>query len=60
MSNTPATPGPGQNVRAVFNAVLDATKDPDARARLQLLREYYCNPELREWLHDFSWQQTGK
>ncbi len=60
MSNTPATAKPGHDVRAVFNSVLARTSDPDQRARIELLREYYCNPELREWLHDFSWQQTGK
>jgi hypothetical protein len=41
--------------RAIFDAAYAAEPDPDKRARLELLREYFCNPDFRRGLHDFAW-----
>jgi hypothetical protein len=48
--------------RAIFDAARDKAMvegDADGAARAELLREYFCNPDFREKLHDFSWDATN-
>lgn len=39
--------------RAIFDAALEATTDPDERAATELCREYFCNPKFRAALADY-------
>lgn len=48
------------NARAIFDNVAKNTTDKDAKARIEILREYFCNPEFRAWLHGFAWEANKK
>lgn len=45
-----------EQAREQFNAAIDRQTDPDQRARLELAREYFCNPEFRSAIEDHLWQ----
>lgn len=36
-----------EQAREVFNAAIAKETDPDRIAKVELLREYFCNPEFR-------------
>lgn len=42
-------------MREMFNQVIATQTDPDKIAKLELCREYFCNPEFKAWLQDFVW-----
>jgi protoheme ferro-lyase len=44
--------------RAVFNSVIATESNPDRVAKLELLREYFTNPEFRKALEDHVWELT--
>ena len=46
--------------RAIFDAARDATTCPDARARIELCREYFTNPAFRKALVDYTWAATTR
>jgi hypothetical protein len=39
--------------RRVFNAALAGITDPDRRAKIEVAREYFCNPAFRAALKQF-------
>ena len=41
--------------REVFNQMIRNAKDADATAKLELAREYFCNPTFRSALEDHLW-----
>jgi len=45
-----------EQAREHFNDAIARQTDPDRRARLELAREYFCNPEFRRALEDHLWQ----
>lgn len=44
-----------EELRAVFDGAIAASQDPDRNARLELLREYFTNPDFARRLHDVVW-----
>jgi hypothetical protein len=39
--------------RAIFDAAIaSGSQDPDRIANVEMLREYFCNPEFRAWMRD--------
>jgi hypothetical protein len=44
-----------QEARAIFDNARAAEQDPDRRAEIELLREYFCNPQFRRDLADHLW-----
>lgn len=38
--------------REIFNAAISNEKDADRIAKVELLREYFCNPEFRVAMHN--------
>lgn len=47
-----------QEARQTFNAAIKATADPDAVAKLEIVREYFTNAEFRAKLEDFTFERT--
>ena len=45
--------------RAVFNKVIAGESNPDQVAKLELLREYFCNPEFKQALEDETWRRNA-
>jgi uncharacterized membrane-anchored protein YjiN (DUF445 family) len=45
----------GQDARAIFDLAYAAEHDPDRRAEIELMREYFCNPQFRHDLADHLW-----
>lgn len=47
--------------RKIFNAIIAETTDREQRAKVELLREYFCNTEFRAAMLDEVWKMnTGK
>jgi hypothetical protein len=44
--------------RALLDAAVERATDPDKRARLELAREFLCNPEFSKALADYSFART--
>lgn len=47
------------DIRAMFDAAIAATTEPDQRAKRELLREYLTNPTFRRAFEDESYRLTG-
>lgn len=45
--------------REIFNNAIAESNDADQRASLEVVREFFTNPEFREALADYSWQRTA-
>lgn len=43
-------------VREIFNKVIAGQTDPDRVANLEIVREYFTNPDFKRALEDFVWQ----
>lgn len=41
-----------EQVRATFQAAIDATNDPEEIAKLELAREYFTNPDFRKAMEE--------
>lgn len=48
-----------QQVREVFNQVIHTVEDPANRAHLEVMREYFTNPQFRKALEDLVWAITN-
>lgn len=48
-----------QDVRAIFDEIIGSVTDPDRRAKLAILREYFTNPTFRAQLSDFLWNMSA-
>lgn len=51
-----------EQAKRIFNDAIAKQTDADKVARLELVREYFTNPEFRTALHDHVWainQQHG-
>lgn len=46
--------------RAIFDSAIASTTDADAIARLELAREYFCNPDFRCQLAEFLYQTSTR
>jgi hypothetical protein len=44
-------------VRAIFNQVIATESNPDKVARLEIVREYFTNPDFRRKMEDYTWQK---
>ena len=49
-----------KEAREVFDKIVSETKDPDRKATLELLREYYTNHEFKKRFEDFVYQMNQK
>jgi hypothetical protein len=43
-------------VRKIIDAAIEQTADAGQIARLEVAREYFCNPEFRAALEEHVWQ----
>ena len=41
-----------QEFRDIVNGVIANESDPDEVAKLELVREYFSNPDFRQWMSD--------
>lgn len=39
--------------REIFNAAIATVSDPDRIATMELCREYFCNGDFRDGVHDY-------
>lgn len=46
--------------REIFQAAIDKEPNPDKRAELELLREYFMNPAFRQAMTDFIFDVVMK
>ena len=46
--------------RQVFDDALDGETDPDRIARVELLREFFCNAEFRAFILSDSFRRTSE
>lgn len=51
-----ATDADRAEVRRMFTQAMEQSADPDRRAELELLREYFANPDFRARLNDYVWE----
>lgn len=60
-ANTQTTTATNEEVRAMFDKMIDSAPDADTRAQRELLREYLLNTDFRKAMkaHLFE-QQEGK
>ena len=45
--------------RAIFNQAIENETDADRIAKIELLREYFTNPEFRQKLADYVYEQVN-
>ena len=46
--------------RKIFDKVISETQDPDRIAKLELLREYFCNPAFKSELEKITFEMNYK
>lgn len=47
-------------VREAFDGAVARAVDPEVRAKLELAREYFCDPAFRAKLDAFTWEEAQK
>lgn len=45
-----------EDIRAIFNSMIEAEQNADKKANLELCREYYTNPEFKAALEQHVWE----
>ena len=45
-----------EQLKAAFNQAIAKVADADARARMEVAREFFTNPDFRKKLEAFAWQ----
>lgn len=48
-----------QKARAEFDKMISSATDPDKIAKLELMREFFCNPDFRKALEDEMARAAG-
>jgi hypothetical protein len=46
--------------REIFNQAILTSKDADQIARIEIVREYLCNPNFRKAIEDHVWQINNR
>ena len=46
--------------KAIFNQVIAQQADADKIAKLEIVREFFTNPDFRKYLEDTAWQINSR